>query len=191
MTITLSSSERIAWSTCQPLLRWASMYDILAVWYFKVSWALNLYNHHKRREAVFGEEMSKYKKGNNFKQTFPKCIAKILKMATKGNAGSTFYSGPPEVFMRRSRYQSRFQDPGTKHSQDRIRSILSVRKYDKIEKYWHELIVSLDIVTKATILTWKKLWNHKYSSQYPGVFITSPFHTDVSRFLNIWLGIPK
>ena len=71
----------------------------------------------------------------------------------KGNAGSTCYSGPPEVFMRHSRYQSRFQDPGTKHSQDRIRSVLSVRKYNKIEKYWHELIVSLDIVTKATILT--------------------------------------
>ena len=31
--------------------------------------------------------------------------------------------------------------------------ILSVRKYDKIEKYWHELIISVDLVAIATIFT--------------------------------------
>ena len=35
----------------------------------------------------------------------------------------------------------------------KILKILSVRKYNKIENYWHELIVYLDLVTITTIFT--------------------------------------
>ena len=57
-----------------------------------------------------------------------------------------------------------------------VREILNfagkfVRKYDKIEKYWHELIVSLDLVTIAAI---SSLVNTQSKcSQYPGVFVIS------------------
>ena len=39
-----------------------------------------------------------------------------------------------------------------------IYKILSVSKYNKIEKYWHELIVYLDLVTITTVFTWIKLY---------------------------------
>ena len=74
----------------------------------------------------------------------------------------------------------------------------SVWKYNKIEKYWHELIVYLDLVTITTIFTWIKLYTintfwHKHPKQMFSMSRSVYYFTFlyVSRFLNIWFGIPK
>ena len=68
----------------------------------------------------------------------------------------------------------------------------------KLKKYWHELIVYLDLIIITTIFTWIKLctintnW-HKHPKQMFSISRSVCYFTFsyVFRFLNIWFGIPK